>query len=107
MEGKTLLEVFTEQDRAEAEPAPNGPSLRDCVAALFRENDGQWINAQRLMAVGGMFGWRSRVSDCRKQLCMFIENRQSKEGKFTVTEYRYTSGGFTLISEHATRRENR
>ena len=107
MEGKTLLEVFAEQDRVEAEPTPNGPSFRDRVADLFKAHDGEWLNAQRLMAVGGMFGWRSRVSDCRKQLGMFIENRQSKEGKFTVTEYRYTSGGFRLTPQDATSRQDR
>jgi hypothetical protein len=81
-------------------------TMKAKVEDFLKEHDGQWVDAKLLMEVGGMFAWRTRVSDCRK-LGMFIENRQRSVDGYTCTEYRYTSGGFRLISEDATRRENR
>jgi hypothetical protein len=50
-------------------------SFRDAVADYFRQHPDQWINATRLEAIGGRFAWRTRVSECRRQCGMTIENR--------------------------------
>lgn len=54
---------------------------RDQVAAFFRLRVGQWIAASELESVGGRQAWRTRVSECRKQLGMHIENRLRREGE--------------------------
>lgn len=46
------------------------------VATYFRARPNQWIDARELEAIGGRMAWRSRVSDCRTQLGMTIENKQ-------------------------------
>jgi len=81
-------------------------SLLARVEDFLKARDGQWVDAKLLMEVGGMFAWRTRVSDCRK-LGMYIENRQRSVNGYTCTEYRYTSGGFRLTSQDATRRKSR
>jgi hypothetical protein len=64
-------------------------TYRDIVALHFRSHPGWWIDGMTLAALGGAYAWRSRVSDCRTQLHMTIENRQRKVGRRTVSEYRY------------------
>lgn len=64
-------------------------SFRDKVAAFFQARSGQWINGLAIAQVGGVYGWRTRISDCRLQLGMTIENRVRYEGRKKVSEYRY------------------
>lgn len=71
---------------------------RDRVAALFQARPGQWVEAEALMAVGGRMAWRTRVSECRAQLGMRIENRLRKVGRRTVSEYRYVPTGQMELS---------
>lgn len=63
------------------------------VAAHFRAHPFEWIDARDLEVLGGRQAWRTRVSDCRRQLSMTIVNRQ-RDGfhgtvKFTISEYQY------------------
>lgn len=59
------------------------------VKALFEAHPDLWIDASDLMTVGGKCGWRTRVSDCRTQHGMVIENRTIRHRGYTVSEYRY------------------
>jgi hypothetical protein len=62
---------------------------RDRVAQLFRARPNQWIDGLVIAEIGGAYASRTRISDCRTQLGMTIENRQRKVGKRTISEYRY------------------
>lgn len=64
-------------------------TFRDAVAREFILRKGQWIDARELMSIGGLMGWRTRVSQARRELKMDIVNRQRKVGDVTVSEYRY------------------
>jgi hypothetical protein len=71
------------------------------VAAYFETNAGRWIDGRELETIGGRYAWRSRVSDCRTQLGLDIENRQrrvkTESGQtFVVSEYRYVGEAFRL-----------
>jgi hypothetical protein len=64
-------------------------SFTHAVAAFFKARPGQWINAVELEAVGGRQAWRTRVSECRKDLGMTIENKLERGVDYTVSLYRY------------------
>lgn len=69
-------------------------AFRDRVAAYFTARPGCWIDGVTLESIGGRYAWRTRVSDCRTELGMVIENRQRRqtdaEGRrWTLSEYRY------------------
>ena len=90
-------------------------TLRDRLAEYLKdpENAGAWIDGRELATIGGSYAWRSRISDCRTQLGMQIENRQrymrdhalscpalaawdipgacncGRARRYTVSEYRY------------------
>ena len=64
------------------------------VAAYFKSRPGVWVDGRELSKVGGSYAWRSRVSDCRLELGMEIQNRQRRiicadGSRFTISEYRY------------------
>lgn len=65
----------------------------DAVRSFFTAHPGEWISALDLERVGGRQAWRTRVSDCRTQYGMTIENRQrnmrTPDGYVRVSEYRY------------------
>lgn len=67
-------------------------TYRDRVADYFRSHAGQWVDGMTLSQCGGCYGWRTRISECRK-LGLTIENRQRKVGRRTVSEYRYVAAG--------------
>jgi hypothetical protein len=71
--------------------APGPTSFRARLAALFRAHPNQWLDGRRLAEVGGCYAWRTRVSECRRQLGMDIENRErwSENGEYRVSEYRW------------------
>jgi hypothetical protein len=50
-------------------------SLRDAVAAVFHQYPGEWLHWSRFADAGGAMAWRTRISDCRRELGMSIENR--------------------------------
>ena len=65
-------------------------SFRDRVALYFTAYPGWWIDSSTLETLGGRMAWRTRVSDCRTELGMNIENRQRKtEAGVTISEYRF------------------
>ena len=65
-------------------------TFRDAVASTFRQRAGEWIDGLALETIGGRYAWRSRVSGCRTQLGMTIENRQRRRPDGSViSEYRY------------------
>jgi len=68
---------------------PDQPSLCDRLAAYLTAGAGQWIDGRDLALVAGAYGWRTRVSDLRRPpYNLTILNRQRKEGRCTVSEYR-------------------
>tara|TARA_R110000764_G_scaffold234851_1_gene328992 strand:+ start:1319 stop:1612 length:294 start_codon:yes stop_codon:yes gene_type:complete len=65
-------------------------AYRDKVAGLFRASPGAWIDGLTVASRGGAYAWRTRVSDCRVQLGMVIENRvRALENGSKASEYRY------------------
>jgi hypothetical protein len=68
-------------------------ALRDKVAQHFQAHPLVWLDGIELEHIGGRYAWRSRVSDCRLELGMDIQNRQRRfdvNGKrWTVSEYCY------------------
>lgn len=67
-------------------------TYRDRVAELFRRRAGEWIDGLEIAQVGGVYAYRTRISDCRLQLGMRIDNRLRKVGARTVSEYRLVLG---------------
>ena len=67
----------------------NPSTFRDRVASLLRSRANQWIDGRELATVGGAYAWRSRVSDCRQDLGMVIENRQRRVNGVVISEYRF------------------
>lgn len=60
------------------------------TAGLFRAQPYIWIPSRDLEIVGGRNAWRTRVSDCRLELSMRIDNRLTKrEDGSILSEYRY------------------
>ena len=66
-------------------------SYRDAVAHYFKAHPGQWIDGLELARIGGAYAWRTRVSECHRQLGMDIENevRQMPNTRRKVSVYRY------------------
>lgn len=63
-------------------------TYRDAVAAYLQARPNQWVSGLELAKIGGAYAWRTRVSDCRTQLGMTIENRQRHENGAVISEYR-------------------
>lgn len=73
---------------------PRRPTFTDRVEQYFRQRPGRWIGSLELEQVGGRCAWRTRVSECRAQRGMPIQNRQRTvdlpDGSAcVVSEYRY------------------
>ena len=65
-------------------------AYRHKVAGLFRASPGAWIDGLTVASRGGAYAWRTRVSDCRVQLGMVIENRvRTLPDGSKASEYRY------------------
>jgi len=65
-------------------------TYRDKVAAYFKAHPVEWIDGMVLSQLGGVYAWRTRVSECRTQLQMPIDNRICRtEGGMKVSQYRY------------------
>jgi hypothetical protein len=58
------------------------------VARMFKANAGLWLDGMDIARYGGIYCWRTRVSECR-QMGMAIENRQRRAGRRIISEYRY------------------
>ena len=72
---------------------PAKPNYRARVAAYFAQRPRRWINGLALAGVGGGYAWRTRVSECRVQLGMQIDNSIRPVAGARVSEYRYTPQG--------------
>ena len=66
------------------------------IVQFFRTHEGEWVDGQHLSRIGGIYAWRSRVSDARKKYHLTIDNRLRKEVTRTVSEYRYRERPRTL-----------
>lgn len=69
-------------------------SLTHQIASYFRERPSRWIDGKDLAKHFGGYGWRTRVSECRTELGMTVENRvrrvKSSSGLvYAISEYRY------------------
>lgn len=64
-------------------------SRRERVALLFRAFPDTWINDEDFMGVGGRDAWRTRISECRTQLGMVIDNRLVRHTWGVRSQYRY------------------
>ena len=72
-------------------------AFRDKVAGLFRASPGAWIDGLTVASRGGAYAWRTRVSECRVQLGMAIENRVRALADGTrASEYRYMPDEFAV-----------
>lgn len=49
--------------------------FRDAVADLFKSKPGIWLDGIEISTVGGVYAYRTRISECRRQLGMDIENK--------------------------------
>ena len=54
-------------------------SNRDAIAEYLKAHQAQWIDAGTLAELGGALAWRTRLSDCRLKLGMYIENMQERD----------------------------
>ena len=80
-------------------------SRRDRIAAHFKQLPNRWIDGEELRGPGGRYAWRTRLSECRRELGMDIENRERKIGQVTVSEYRYVpemEDGTPILRGHDT-----
>jgi len=68
---------------------PDADTFTGRVAAYLMARPGQYIDGLVLATVGGVYAYRTRLSECRTQLGMDIRNRQRKIGKRTISEYAY------------------
>jgi len=72
-------------------------AYRDKVAGVFRASPGAWIDGLTVASHGGAYAWRTRVSECRVQLGMVIENRvRALEDGTRASEYRYMPDEFAV-----------
>jgi hypothetical protein len=63
-------------------------TYRDRVADLLLSRKGQWIDGMEIAQRGGIYGWRTRISECRTQLGLTVENQQRRVVRRVVSEYR-------------------
>ena len=64
-------------------------SRLEAIRALFVARPHDWIDGRQLAQVGGYAAWRTRVSDCRRQFGMRIENEVETRPDLTISRYRY------------------
>lgn len=63
--------------------------LRDRVAEEFRRHLNVWLDAHTLAKLGGSMAWHTRISGARIELQMRIENRVTRKGGRTLSQYCY------------------
>lgn len=64
-------------------------TYRDQIADFLKARPHVWVDGMTLAQIGGTYAWRSRVSDARRELGLQIENRQRREGRRVISEYKY------------------
>jgi hypothetical protein len=65
-------------------------TLTSRVRALFLSRPNEWVDGRELATVGGYAAWRTRLSECRREYGMTIENQQIRHPEYTVSRYKYT-----------------
>ncbi len=61
----------------------------DRLAAFLTSQPNQWVDGRAIASVAGYYAWRSRISDLRRPpYNLNIENRQYRQGRHTISEYR-------------------
>lgn len=84
-------------------------TLNDKLEAYLKARPNRWIPATAFERVAGRQGWRTRLSNCRRQRSMTIENRLATRttvngDRFTLSWYRYVpslpAGQATLFEAH-------
>lgn len=74
-------------------------SLCNRLAGFLKARPNQWIDGRELATVAGAYGWRTRVSDLRRSpYGLTVENRQRRQGRHTISEYRLVVAG-GLVSQ--------
>lgn len=73
----------------DAEEVARRTGYLDAIDAFFKAHPMRWHEAKILRQIGGQDAWRTRVSECRTQRHMRIENRQSRVTGVVISEYRY------------------
>ena len=63
-------------------------TFRDRLAAYLLAHQGEWIDGLELARLAGAYAWRTRLSECRTQLGLTVENRQRRMGRRCISEYR-------------------
>ena len=64
------------------------------VAAYFKARPGQWIDGRDILKIAGCYGWRTRISDCRRPpYSLDIRNRQRRTNGYIVSEYMLVTDG--------------
>ena len=61
--------------------------FRDAIAAHFQAHPSQKISAYTLMQIGGALAFRTRVSECRRQLNMDIRNEVKRDRNGVATSW--------------------
>ena len=69
-------------------PAETPRTFRDRLAAYLLQHQGEWIDGLELARLAGAYAWRTRLSECRTQLGLTVENRQRRMGRRCISEYR-------------------
>ena len=69
-------------------------SYTDTLIAFLMEKPGLWVDGMTLATIGGIYAWRSRVSDARRKLQAeglgTIENEQRRQPNGSVVSvYRF------------------
>jgi hypothetical protein len=72
-------------------------SLCDKLEAYLKARPLTWIDGKRFESVAGGYGWRTRLSECRRERGMRIENRVrtiKREGfSYRISEYMFVPEG--------------
>ena len=61
--------------------------FRDHVARYFKAHPHTWVSAYTLMQIGGALAFRTRVSECRTQLGMTVENKVERDANGVAQSY--------------------
>ena len=79
--------------RLPLEPADTKRTYVARVAALFQSQPNVWIPGMKIAPIGGIYAWRTRISDCRNfPFSLDIRNRQRRVRRpdgssYVISEY--------------------
>jgi hypothetical protein len=87
------LGVLSERTRSSIRAGAGFVTLVERLATFFRSQPNTWHDGRTLAGIAGAYGWRSRISDCRRgPFFLRIANRQRRvrgpNGSYVISEYR-------------------